>query len=366
MKLTTYSMSKDLHNSSDRKVWEQHMLRAYSVYKQYLVEQKEMEMQDYNAQSISDTLKGLKNLTSVKMSLARCLDVTHLMSTHKAKVFDPTLHSPWGDDARTRPLGVAQLESILLGVVHHDLEIEELHCGYVHWQFFKQSDEHFDKYKLAIRLLKRLNLHISNRAPLNNPEEDIDKSPSPQSLIECARFLAGGRLRDFITAAPHLMELAIDFEYQNSVSSSQFGDIVGNFTWPALRCVHFSHITVNEAEVIDFFARHATTLKEVSLAFLRLDSGDWTSVFRRMAKILQLEKTALSGHFSEGIRRWEFDVYTGPGFRFKYVPDVVTMRHWTWSEWRAEWASGNEDDKLSDLERLVKLQEEVLGFNDSI
>ena len=324
-------MSEDMHDSSgnvDHNVAEQHMLRAYDVYKQYLAEQKKMGLREYNAHQISDILKGLPNLKSVKISLARYLDVAHLKSSHKAEAFEPTLHSPWGDEARTRPLGVAQLESILFGVLDTDLKIEELHCGYIHWHFFKEKDDHFERYKLAVRFLKRLKLHISNRSSLEDPEEDINKSPNTEGLIECAAFLADGRLRGFITAAPHLMELAIDFEHQDIVSPARLEDIVGNFTWPALRCVHFSHITVNEAEIIDFFARHATTLEEVSLAFLKLNSGDWASVFRRMAQTLKLEKMALSGYFSEGSSLWDFDVYTRIACQIKYVPDVASM--WSW------------------------------------
>ena len=249
-------MPKDVHDDSgyvDYKIAGQHMLRAYDIYKQYLAEKKEMQTHEYNAQIISNALKGLTNLKSVKISLGRYLDSAHLNRGLKAEVFEPSLRSPWGDEARTRPLSVAQLESILFGLLHHDSKIEELDCGYIHWHFFKEKNEHFEKYKLAVRFLKHLNLQISNRSSLENPEEDMDKPPNPQGLIECAEFLADGRLREFITAALHLMELTIDFEHQYPVSPAHLEDIVGNSTWPALRYVHFSHITVNEEEIIDFF-----------------------------------------------------------------------------------------------------------------
>ena len=357
-------MSEDLHDSSGNVhhiAAEQHKLRAYDDYKQYVAMQKELQMREYYGKVISDALKGLTSLKLVKLSLAPYFDNAHLNSNQKAQAFEPTLHSPWGDPARARQLGVAQLESILLGVVDHGLEIEELHCGQIHWQFFKESDEHFNSHKLAVRALKRLEMHISNRSSLEDPEEDIDAPPDPQSLIECAKFFADGRLREFTTAAPHLKEMCIAFDYQDPVSPAHLRDIVGEFTWPALRCVHFSHITVNETRIIHFFARHATTLREVSLDFLKLDSGDWISVFRRMAKVLRLEMTALSGEFPEENRLWDFDVHTGRVFRFKCMPDVVATRMSIEYRGPAELGPGINGLKVSDLQRLVEAQEFVLN-----
>ena len=66
-----------MHDSSgniDHNMAEQHTLRVYDIYKQYLAKQKKMQIHNYNAQLISDVLKGLTSLKSVKISLGRFLD----------------------------------------------------------------------------------------------------------------------------------------------------------------------------------------------------------------------------------------------------------------------------------------------------
>lgn len=108
-----------------------------------------MQKCEYNAQMISDAMQGSTGLKSLKLSLDRWPSVSNIAA------FEHTLCTPFDDEARKRPLGVIQVENLLFGVLKNNLEIEELHFGWIHWLFFREDDERFARYKLAVRHLKK-------------------------------------------------------------------------------------------------------------------------------------------------------------------------------------------------------------------
>ena len=158
------------------------------------------------------------------------------------------------------------------------------------------------------------------------------KYPDPQSLIGCDYFLIGGRLCEFRLAAPGLVELDIEFDFHDIAAHARVIDIIGPFTWPSLRRLRFSTSMINEVSLIDFFTRHATTLREISLDRLNLDSNDWTSVFRRMAKTLELEKAVLSRIFFDSAGRlWDFGERPeeeGDSLDDEWEPETPVVRNW--------------------------------------
>ena len=268
---------------------ETQLSKAYGHYKMYLANQAMMRAHDYNAQLISDAMRRLPNLKSVVMAMELCFNTR---SSYISRAFSASLQKPYGDRGQVESCGVPQLRSLLLGVWEAGLKLEDLRCGYVHWQFFRQSASVFAKVKEAVQHLQSMELHISTTSPNDDPD---DEDAFHIGIPECIAYLKGGRLRDFVTAAPDLTALAIYFDWDNPQPPSRLVDIVGTFTWDSLRYASFSYIETTEDELMAFYTRHSSTLREIALDTIILSQGSWARTFQKMAKVLQLKEASVSG-----------------------------------------------------------------------
>ena len=121
--------------------------------------------------------------------------------------------------------------------------------------------------------------------------EETFNTYSDSPILECADFFKGGRLRDFASAAPNLtiLEIAFQHKVEEDRESPRFEDTVGSFTWTSLRNASFEHLKATENQLIDFYIRHAKTIKEISLCNFYLLQGTLARVLQKMARVLQLE-----------------------------------------------------------------------------
>ena len=285
----------------------QELSNAYVIYKQYLTDQAIMRRNDYNAQIISDAMRGLPNLKSLSMSIRAGAQIR---SDYIFRAFSPALQQPYGDRTKPDSCGANQLRSLLLGAQNSGLRIEHLCCGEVHWRFFRQDREISSKLQKAARFLQSLEMHIATTVG-NQVHGDMDPDASMQ---ECATFLSSGAVRAFATAASELNDLIIKFDdYHFLRMPARLVDIVGSFRWNSLRRVHFSCIGFTQQDSIAFYKRHCETLKDVGIDSVRLEEGDWASVFQEMAKTLCLEKVAITGYLHN----------SSTGFYFGYQNDIA-------------------------------------------
>lgn len=131
--------------------------------------------------------------------------------------------------------------------------------------------------------------------------------------------------RDFLTAAPNLTDLILTLEWPelevpDAFRQAQLVDVVGTFRWSSLRRAYLGDMEATEKALIDFYSRHAETLKDVGLSGIYLTGGaDWANAFLQMAKLLRLEGVSIGGLLRD-------DIHDRMNFGFhdeKVAPPVI-------------------------------------------
>lgn len=296
------------------------LTRAYDIFQGYLADQESIRAQDYNVKMLQDAMMKMPNLKTIEMSTECCLNSGR--STRMEQAFKDGLSAPYGDRSTAEGCGVGQLRSLLLAADVAGLELETLSAGNLDWRFFmdpskqnlgalsadnmdnvdwslfmdssKQNPEVLRKMQRAVRSLRTLKLYISTSS-----EYDYDMYFDDLSHVmvpECAKYLhETSHLKDFITASPDLERLDINFDCDDPYPPASLCDSVGTFKWHALRVAAFAYISADEDCLVQFFARHASTLRKIRLDTILLTTGSWAPLIQRARKVLKLEKAVLSG-----------------------------------------------------------------------
>ena len=264
---------------------------AYKEYRHFVWLQNYIRQYDYNSEMIREAMANLPKLKTIELSL---FDGLHYGRSRKLeKAFAKGLTEAYGD-SRHGFFGVAQLRSLLVGACDTGLEIETLRFGSVHWMFFMERDIVFNKVKHAVRCLRTLEFYITTR----NDIREFETFPHGEVNI-CAEYLGdSGRLRDFLTSAPQLESLTVQFDCDSPMHPARLSDLVGDFSWHSLRLAAFNKIDTTEEELMDFYERHAKTLREIRIESIHLDHGSWTSIFTRIRDTLSLEKATVCGYLT--------------------------------------------------------------------
>ena len=264
--------------------------KAYEEYRHFVWCQNYMRQYDYNSEVIREAMAKLPKLKTIELSLLSCL--RNGRSRKLENAFAKGLSVAFGEHGHGGSCGVGQLRSLLVGASDAGLEIETLRCGSVQWQFFAERDPVFDKLKHAVRCLHTLEFYITTRS-----DEDIDSEDLHYlETVRCAEYIEEtGRLHDFITSAPQLENLTVQFDCDIEEPPARLSDLVGHFSWQSLRLASFNMISTTEEELMDFYERHAKTLREIRIESMHLDYGSWASIFERIRKMLSLEKATICG-----------------------------------------------------------------------
>ena len=253
-----------------------------------------MRVCDYNADAIREAMVRMPNLKSIEMSMEGCLYEGY--SGKIGRAFGKAYQSVCGDNDQRESCGVPQMRSLLLGASHARLRLQDLRCGLVHWEIFKQSGEIFEEMKSAVQHLTMLNLHITTRISDDGSRDSLDGDDYHSQIPACAEYLKeSGRLQEFVVAAPDLRMLDIRFDMEHPYPPAGLKQIVGDFTWHSLHHVAIYVLQTIEDELIHFYSRHASTLSEVVLGTIQLTKGSWPGLLQRMRKTLCLKKAKIYG-----------------------------------------------------------------------
>ena len=264
---------------------------AYEEYRHFVWLQNYISQyeHDYNFEMIREAMAKLPKLKTIELSL--CDGLHYGRSRKLEKAFAKGLTVAYGDQGH-KPCGVAQLRTLLISASDAGVEIETLRCGIVQWMFFIAHDVHFDKFKHAVRCLRTLEFYLTTR---RNEDGDFEEF-NHEEIGFCAEYLeSSGALCDFISSAPELENLTVQFDRDIPMHPARLSDLVGDFSWHSLRLAAFNKIDTTEEELIDFYKRHAKTLREIRIESIHLDHGSWFSIFRRIPNTLSLEKATVCG-----------------------------------------------------------------------
>ena len=149
--------------------------------------------------------------------------------------------------------------------------------------------------KHAVRCLRTLEFYITTRCDEDPDSEEL----RDEEIALCEGYLEEtGRLHDFITSAPQLENLTVHFDWDSPMPSASLSGLVGHFTWHSLRLASFNMISTTEEELMDFYERHAKTLREIRIESIDLGHGSWADIFGRIRDTLSLEKATVCGQFT--------------------------------------------------------------------
>ena len=286
------SLNKTMHGTLSETL----LRRAYDSYTGFLADQESMVLQDYNMELLKNAMMKMPNLKSIEMSTECCLYSGR--STGMEQAFKDGLSAPYGDRQTQEGCGVGQLRALLLAADAAGLKLETLAAGNLDWRFFQESDkqnmEVFRKIRGSMRSLRTLKLYVSTLSEDDdyNDFEDLSHAMVP----ECASYLREtSHLKDFVTTTPDLERLDISFDCDVPYPPTTLCDCIGTFKWHSLRVAAFAYISADEECLVEFFHRHACTLRKLRLDTILLSTGSWPSLLKGARQTLKLEQAALSG-----------------------------------------------------------------------
>ena len=262
---------------------EEEMARAYENY----VELLRFQQMHPDETEMAEAMKHFPRLNEIKMTISDC---GQGRTWRLKKVFQPALIDDYETDAapemREEPLGLQQMQSLLLGAYSAGLKVEILQCGLFDWRIFDQPDKTFSQMKASVSNVKNLRLDFDTGGDIDDGNQWWIPS-DPQDLTR--------RLADFLTAASKLEHLQISFQRDRATSPGSLKDIVGEHRWPSLKSVNLKMIGTTDDELVSFCSRHASTLKSVHLTDVGFFEGAWFDALNRMRKILALDALVLGG-----------------------------------------------------------------------
>lgn len=296
----------------------QELEHAFKKYCEFTNFQQDSTQVDRQEKEVAEAMKCFPNLKELTMATHWSL---RSWTSKMQSTFEPALCIDYETDDPendvSKPLGVQQMRSLLLGAYHAGLKVETLHCGLVSWRIFQQDTETLAQIRESLSNLKYLRLEFSTGGAGINGEFNLGTHFETE---QCSLWLKRGRLKRFVTAAPNLEHLQISFQIIVFSCPCRLKDIVGERHWPSLKTAQFQMIRTTEDELVSFCSRHASTLRSLHLTELWLREGDWYHAFNRMRKVLTLDAIVLAGRFT-----WE-----GPELNFDpdsddYFPELKEL-----------------------------------------
>ena len=194
-------------------------------------------------------------------------------------------------------VGLCSTQTVLRALGHHRLPITTLRLDGLNWQFLAQNKQDFMLTKGCFRHLKDLSIYFTGRVTIG--DEGISVSVDNYDSDAFERVKQRGRLVELLSAAPDLEALAIGFGECDFTMSTSLEDTFGKFHWHSLRAVELITFETTETELLDFFSRHADSLRSVTLNGIGLSGGTWLTTLHRMRQTLKLKHVHLPMGFTE-------------------------------------------------------------------
>ena len=267
------------------------------------------------------------------------------------KAFDDGMIPPlFGDRQAPEGRGVGQLRALLLAADAANLKLETLDAGDLGWQFFrestKQNAEVMKRLQRALRYVRTLKLYICNTKvdDFSNPIPlffNLNPRPIPRSVH------LNPHLKNFITATPALECLDIGFsQTKDALPPVSLCDSVGAYKWHSLRVAAFTEMRATESCLVEFFDRHAGTLRELRLDDIVLIIGSWPPVFQHARRTLKLEQARVCGSMGSlnPFESFAFDLAAYRNDDRRSLSQVMIERYLV----------GSGDAPLLDLYRIIR------------
>ena len=257
--------------------------KAFAKYNAYFLEQERIRTSCDYTERMANAMGRLPRLRELSVSTDYSWSGFGNRLVRERKAFGAGLCRLSEGFGLNSPWGTTQARCLLLGAHRAGVQLDKFQCSCVDWTLLKQSEEAFAALKSAIISVRHLDLLFT-----------FDQD---DSVLMCAGFFVSGRLQDFVTSAPLLNSLSIQFEWGENRCPTDLNSVAGHFIWSQLRVVHLEGIKATHDELLRFLSRHANILKVLNLGNIHLTDGEWSSTFQKMRLTLKLLELDLSGCF---------------------------------------------------------------------
>lgn len=285
----------------ERRVWGRSRAKAIGGRKtkrESKKEWREYQAQLLDQQTLRDVDYGQTQITAI---LIRLTNLKRLQLCY----WDP-------QGSRDPPYGVPQTHSVLRAIDSAGTRLESLCFSFVNWRLFETQEELHGMMKRAVSTLQKLTINVRT-----NEDNDFNHQASAQA---CAELFRERRPLDFFQSMPCLQVLRILFEaWDDQAERVDLKYVVGQFCWPRLRKVLFSGLETTTEALLQFFQRHAETLRNVTLDNINLVQGSWPDFFRYIRTSLNLKQFGFGHDFAD---HWDILDSTNIG---KYVLGKIDM-----------------------------------------
>lgn len=194
-------------------------------------------------------------------------------------------------------VGLCSTQRVMRAIGHHRLPITTLRLDGLNWQFLTQNKRDFTLTKECFRHLKDLSINFTSRVTIG--DESISASAHRYDSEAFSRVTQRGRLVELLSAAPDLEALAIGFGECDFTMERSLEHTFGMFHWRSLKTVELIALETTETELLDFFGRHANSLRGISLSAIGLSDGAWSTTLHRMRQTLKLKHARMSMGMTE-------------------------------------------------------------------
>ncbi|KAL8670402.1 MAG: hypothetical protein Q9168_005050 [Polycauliona sp. 1 TL-2023] len=214
-------------------------------------------------QSLRDANYGQARLDS---ALAQFVNLKHL------RLFSLEGHKngdPFPDGYPDPPRGLPQILSVLQAIDNSGQRLESLGYFRMNWRILAIEDDQYRMMKRVVAASKSIQFCIL--------AHEGDDDMHDISAAAFAKLCREGRPLDFFTSMPNLQSLRVEFRAWNDYQDAEAIDlkhIVGQCHWRNLREVDFYGFATTGEELLQFFQRHAETLKSVSLSGISSSSKE--------------------------------------------------------------------------------------------
>ncbi|MCJ1433095.1 hypothetical protein MMC27_002454 [Xylographa pallens] len=203
---------------------------------------------------------------------------------------------PEEPDIDSGSCGVKPLEKLLLCATAAGIDLQNLWAGPISCKFFVEDLGSAAPTVGCRRHLRELRMEVGCI------DYDCPEFVRTLQLRDRVQSLSNGGVRNFLTASPDLQFIELLFERLSRTDTFQglnLESVFGIHTWGHLERLDLRGIRTSESCLVDFFQRHAETLKCLTMEdFCLADStSSWESIFEQIPEILDLESADLRGKF---------------------------------------------------------------------
>lgn len=272
---------------------------AYESYKALVQDQKDITDNNFDLDSFTTFFKGCPKVDNVTVATAYG---TGGFKDAARMAFKEAMISPYGD-CNILDSGVHQFWTILRALHLAQRTPKCFTATDVSYRIFQESRAGYQTQPIITHLMGNLR---EFRLGLSIHEDELDPAREGEGIdigSDCRRYYSPGLLAQWLSGAPQLRVLKLRMYHNHFVDvmpEARLKEVVGSTKWPKLREIGLNDILTTEDELLDFLLRHKDSLRRLSLSYIYLQEGSWTSFLERIGgKLPKLKKIKLRGDLSD-------------------------------------------------------------------